>query len=286
MKFMHYKSGSEVKLAVCCEDRIFDVAAMGENLPADFDELLKGGEEAVDAVAEALTDSEAADKAEVTGEIVYAPAVPNPGKILCIGLNYYAHGKEIKMNIPETPTVFSKFNNTLAAHNDVIKLPREAFKFDYEAELVMVIGKKGKDIPKEEALSHVFGYTAGNDVSARDLQLLTGQWLIGKSCDGFAPIGPCVVTADEIDPQNLEIGSKVNGEITQLSNTSNMIFECAELISYISKYITLEPGDLIFTGTPSGVILGKPEGEQNWLKAGDEMEIFIEGIGSLKNKLA
>jgi len=286
MKFMHYKSGSEIKLAVCCEDRVFDVAALGESLPADFAKLLNGGEEAVDAVAEALTDSKAADKAEITGEIEYAPAVPNPGKILCIGLNYFAHGKEVKMNIPDTPTVFSKFNNALAANNEEIKLPREAFKFDYEAELVMVIGKKGKDIPKEDALSYVFGYTAGNDVSARDLQLLTGQWLIGKTCDGFAPIGPCIVTADEIDPQNLEIGCKVNGETVQLSNTGNMIFDCAELISYISKYITLEPGDIIFTGTPSGVILGKPEVEQNWLKPGDEMEIFIENIGSLKNKLA
>ena len=283
MKFLHYIKNDEINLAVKTDEGVFSLKDFSTKLPSDLNELLKGGKEAVLAIEAALK----GDKPAAIDEenLVYAPAVPNPEKILCIGLNYYAHGKEIKMKIPETPTVFSKFNNALAAHNSDIKLPDAAFKFDYEAELVIVIGKEGKNIKKEEALDHVFGYTIGNDVSARDLQMLTGQWLIGKTCDGFAPMGPYIVTADEIEPQNLEIGCKVNGETVQLSNTSNMIFDCAFIISYISQYITLKPGDVIFTGTPSGVILGKAPEEQVWLKAGDEMEIFIEKLGSLKNKL-
>ena len=273
MKLLHYKTDDGIKLAVQNENGIFELPYTLEQLfEMDAKQLEEVEKTAVNAVDE--------------NGLVYAPSVPKPGKILCIGLNYYAHGKEIKMNIPATPTVFSKFNNALAAHNDEIKLPKEAYKFDYEAELVIVIGKKGKDIPEKDALSHVFGYTVGNDFSARDLQLLTGQWLLGKSCDQFAPLGPCIVTAEGIDPQKLDIGCRVNGETVQSSNTENMIFDCAFLISYISKYITLEPGDVIFTGTPSGVILGKAEGEQNWLKQGDEVEVFVENIGSLKNKLA
>ena len=274
MKLLHYKKNGVVKLAVKNGNGIFD-------LPCKLDDLF-----AMDAEQLEKLENDAANTAPVDeSRLVYAPAVPRPGKILCIGLNYYAHGKEIKMNIPSTPTIFSKFNNALTAHNDEIKLPEAARKFDYEAELVIVIGKKGKNIAKEEALSYVFGYTVGNDFSARDLQLLTGQWLLGKSCDQFAPLGPCIVTADGIDPQNLDIGCRVNGELVQNSNTENMIFDCAFLISYISKFITLEPGDVIFTGTPSGVILGKAEADQNWLKAGDEVEVFVEKIGSLKNKL-
>ena len=273
MKLLHYKTADGVKLAVSKENGIFELPYKLEQL---FGMDAKQLEEVEDAAVNVIDES----------SLVYAPSVPAPGKILCIGLNYYAHGKEIKMNIPATPTVFSKFNNALAANNDVIKLPKEAYKFDYEAELVIVIGKKGKDIPEEDALGYVFGYTVGNDFSARDLQLLTGQWLLGKSCDQFAPLGPCIVTAEGIDPQKLDIGCKVNGVTVQSSNTENMIFDCAFLISYISKYITLEPGDVIFTGTPSGVILGKTEDEQNWLKAGDEVEVFVEKIGSLKNKLA
>lgn len=275
MKLMHYKTSDGVRLAAVTENGIFD-------LPCTLQQLIKGGEQALKQAQAAIASAAAVDESC----LCYAPAVPEPGKILCIGLNYYAHGKEIKMNIPKTPTVFSKFNNALSAHNDVVKLPKEAYKFDYEAELVIVIGKGGKDIPEETALEHVFGYTVGNDLSARDLQLLTGQWLLGKTCDGFAPLGPCIVTADSIDPSKLDIGCKVNGETVQSSDTGNMIFSCQQLISYISKYITLQPGDVIFTGTPSGVILGKKEEEQHWLKAGDVVEVYVEGIGSLVNTLA
>ena len=178
---------------------------------------------------------------------------------------------------------FSKFNNALAAHHQAISLPEDAKKFDYEAELVIVIGKEASKITKEEALSYVFGYTVGNDFSARDLQFRSGQWLLGKSCDDFAPIGPYLVTSDEINPQNLDITCTVNGELRQSANTRDMIFDCATIISYVSQFMTLKPGDLIFSGTPEGVILGYPEESQQWLKPGDKVIVSIESIGELVN---
>lgn len=164
-------------------------------------------------------------------------------------------------------------------------MPESAEKFDYEAELVIIIGKEARNVSKEEALSYVFGYTIGNDFSARDLQMRTGQWLLGKTCDGFAPIGPYITTADEINPNNLKVQCKVNNEIRQSANTRDMIFDCATIISYVSKHMTLKPGDIIFTGTPSGVILGYPEDKQSWLKSGDEIKINIENLGTLVNVL-
>lgn len=217
-------------------------------------------------------------------QIVFAPCVDHPEKILCIGLNYVSHRDEVNMTIPEYPVIFSKSNNALAAHNQMITLPQTAEKFDYEAELVIVIGKESRNVRKEDALSYVFGYTIGNDFTARDLQLRTDQWFLGKSCDSFAPIGPRLITADELNPSNLDIKCEVNGEIRQSANTCDMIFDCAEIISYISQYMTLKPGDLIFSGTPSGVILGYPEAEQNWLKAGDIVKISIDSLGTLTNK--
>lgn len=219
-------------------------------------------------------------------KIIYAPCVTNPEKILCVGLNYLKHGIEFKATIPSTPTLFSKFNNALAAHNQIIQLPKSAEQFDYEAELVIVIGKKASNVSKEDALSYVFGYTAGNDLSARDLQLRTGQWLLGKTCDQFAPLGPYLVTVDEVaDPNSLDISCEVNGKTRQSSNTREMIFSCADIISYASQYMTLKPGDIIFTGTPNGVIKGYPEVEQCWLKSGDKVMVSIEKIGSLVNVL-
>jgi len=218
-------------------------------------------------------------------EIHYAPVVTNPEKIVCVGLNYIDHAKESKMDIPTSPVIFSKFNNALSAHLDYIPIPEGAKQIDYEAELVVVIGKEAKNVSKEEALSYVFGYTIGNDVSARDLQFRTGQWLLGKSPDGFAPVGPFVVTSDEMDPYNLNIECRINGEIRQKANTRDMIFDCATLVSYLSTYMTLKPGDLIFTGTPDGVILGYAKDQQVWLKPGDEMVVSIEKLGELKNVL-
>jgi 2-keto-4-pentenoate hydratase/2-oxohepta-3-ene-1,7-dioic acid hydratase in catechol pathway len=159
-----------------------------------------------------------------------------------------------------------------------------ATDYDYEAELVAVIGKGGMNIPLDKAAGHIFGYTCGNDVSARDAQRLTSQWLIGKSLPGFAPAGPWIVTADEIDPCHLAITCRRGDEVVQSSNTEHMIFDVYTIVSFASKYIQLEPGDLIFTGTPDGVILGKEPGQQNWLKAGDEVTVSIEQIGDLTSR--
>ncbi|NLT94467.1 MAG: fumarylacetoacetate hydrolase family protein [Clostridia bacterium] len=219
--------------------------------------------------------------------LVFGPCVTNPEKILCIGLNYRQHAFESNMAIPPFPLLFSKFNNALAAHGEKIKIPNGVIKIDYEAELVIVMGQMAQNVGEEEALSKVFGYCPGNDLSARDLQFRTSQWLLGKTLDGFAPIGKYLVTADEVmDPDNLKLETLVNGEVRQSSNTGDMIFNCAYLISYISRYMTLRPGDLIFTGTPQGVIMGYPEDKQVWLKAGDEVVTRIEKLGELKVQLA
>ncbi|GGJ02135.1 2-keto-4-pentenoate hydratase [Alicyclobacillus cellulosilyticus] len=217
----------------------------------------------------------------------FGPCVPAPGKILCVGLNYRRHAAESNMPVPETPVLFPKYANALAAHGETIYAPLSAQKLDYEAELCIVIGRRAKHLSREEALYAVFGYCNANDLSARDLQFRTSQWLLGKTCDGFCPIGPYLVTADEVpDPNALSIRCFVNGELRQDSNTADMVFSCAELVHYVSQYMTLEPGDLILTGTPEGVILGYPPERQRWLDAGDEVTVEIEGLGRLTNRLA
>ncbi len=213
-----------------------------------------------------------------------APAVTGGEKILCIGLNYRQHAKECNLPLPEAPVLFNKFSNALAADGDCIPLDTRYNEYDYEAELVAVIGKPARNVPVEEALHYVFGYTCGNDLSTRDLQFVrSNQWLLSKTLDGFAPIGPCVVTADSLDPDHLKISCEVNGEVRQDSNTSDMVFSVAEIIADLSSHFTLMPGDLIFTGTPQGVMHGYPRDQKRWLKAGDHVEIEIEGIGTLHN---
>jgi 2-keto-4-pentenoate hydratase/2-oxohepta-3-ene-1,7-dioic acid hydratase in catechol pathway len=219
-------------------------------------------------------------------QIKIAPIVPNPGKIICVGLNYVEHTKESASEIPEFPVLFNKFNNTLAAHKEPIPIRPEWERIDYEAELAVVIGKKASRISENEALNYVLGYTIANDLSERHLQGRTSQWMLGKSVDKFLPLGPYLVTADEIpDPQNLTIRGWLNGELRQESNTSKMIFSVAHIISYISQTMTLHPGDVILTGTPEGVILGYPPDKRVWLKPDDEYTIEIENIGKLSNRL-
>lgn len=213
----------------------------------------------------------------------FAPAVTAPGKILCVGLNYASHRAEVPFGAPKYPALFSKFNNALNASGGEVHLPMGAKELDYEAELVVVIGKKVKDADEEEAAAAIFGYTAGNDFTARDLQRRTSQWLLGKTPDGFAPLGPYIVPAAEIDVSHLAVQTFVNGEMRQDGRTADMIFSPAAIVSYISKCMTLDPGDVIFTGTPHGVIFGLPEKERRWLRAGDEVVVKIEGIGELRN---
>lgn len=213
------------------------------------------------------------------------PCVPRPSKIICIGLNYRKHAEESGMPIPTVPIAFTKYNNTLVDYGKEVRLGAEGEQFDYEVELGVVIGKKCKNVPREKALDYVFGYCAANDLSCRDLQFKTSQWLLGKSLDHFLPLGKCLVTADEVgDPQQLQLTCTVNGEQRQNSNTVDMIFSVAEIIEFLSRFMTLEPGDLILTGTPSGVIMGLPE--KNWLKPGDKVTVSIEKLGSTENTMA
>ncbi|HET9751347.1 MAG TPA: fumarylacetoacetate hydrolase family protein [Myxococcales bacterium] len=269
---------------------ILDVAAAAKarrvRAPMTTDEVIRGTELA--GLRRILAAKTTAAFLVPEAKAVFGPCVLSPGKLLLMGLNYRRHAAEVKLPLPETPTFFSKFNNTLLGHGGVIELPKsESSKFDYEAELVIVIGKKAQRVPPEAALACVFGYATGNDFSARDLQFKTSQWLLGKTCDGFAPLGPWLVSADLVkDPQNLAVRCSVNGEVRQSSNTSDMIFSCAQLISYASRHMTLLPGDVIFTGTPEGVIQGKPEAERVWLKAGDQLATEIEGLGELRFSLA
>lgn len=217
-------------------------------------------------------------------DLELGPCLPLANKIICIGLNYRRHAREANMAEPKAPILFAKYNNCLASAHDSINLPTTRYQYDYESELAVVIGKRVKRVSAEEALESVFGYCVANDLSERELQMSAGQWTIGKMLDGFLPVGPYLVTADEVgDPQNLGIRCWVNGELRQDSNTADMIFSVAELISYISCYATLEPGDIIVTGTPEGVILGMEN--KVWLKPGDEVTVEIDKLGQLRNRL-
>ena len=286
LKFVNFQLNSQIRLGVKVENGIMDIAQVSDayslEVPNTIEQIIAAGKSVIEKLQKYV---ESTSFLIDEDNIVYAPCVTNPEKIICIGLNYLDHANESKMEIPLSPVVFSKFSNALAGNKQEILLPINAKQFDYEAELVIVIGKTAESVSRENAMSYIFGYTIGNDLSARDLQFRTGQWLLGKTCDGFAPIGPYLVTADEVNPSDLEISCRVNGELRQQGNTKNMIFDCAYIVSYLSHHMTLKPGDIIFTGTPAGVILGYPERERVWLKSGDEVSVSIEKIGTLINKL-
>jgi 2,4-diketo-3-deoxy-L-fuconate hydrolase len=218
----------------------------------------------------------------LSGLRLLAP-VTKPEKIVCVGLNYRDHAAESGQPVPEEPVLFAKYRNSLVGPGGSIKLPRAApDRVDYEAELAVVIGRSAARVPASRALEHVAGYTCANDVSARDLQARGGQWVRGKAIDSFLPLGPWLVTPDEIgDPQRLRIRCTINGEVLQDSNTQQMVFGVAELISFISQTITLSPGDVIITGTPPGV--GAARKPPRFLRAGDDVTVTIEGIGDLTN---
>jgi 2-keto-4-pentenoate hydratase/2-oxohepta-3-ene-1,7-dioic acid hydratase in catechol pathway len=212
----------------------------------------------------------------------FGPCVTEPEKIVCIGLNYRRHIAEVGAPVPKEPVLFNKFNTALNAHGGTIAVSEEDAKnFDYEAELVIVIGRTARNVIEADALNYVFGYATGNDFTARDLQSRSTQWMLGKTLDGSGPVGPWLVTADQVNGDNLKIECRVNGQVRQSSNTADMLFNCRQLVSYVSKYITLKPGDIIFTGTPEGVIAGYPKDKQVWLKAGDKVTTSIEKLGEL-----
>lgn len=262
------------------DDRYVDLAAVDASLPASLRELLaaEGGVERAAAAAE---------KGLAAGQFVegtiQAP-IPDPGKVICIGLNYRDHAEESGMAIPEEPVCFSKFGNTIIGPGESIRLPAVSQQVDYEAELVVVIGKRAYGVAREDAFDYVAGYMNGHDVSARDWQIGKPgkQWLLGKTPDTFAPIGPWLVTRDEVaDPHAMDISLRLNGETMQSGNTREFIFGVDELIAYLTQIMTLEPGDIIFTGTPPGV--GMARDPQVFLKPGDQVEVEIAGLGVLGN---
>lgn len=295
MKLLTFQTAEGLELGIHTEQGVLDVTkaaqAVGksEAVPQTIEAVWGGGDAAL-AVLKEVVDAVGQQKSEnlylAESGVKFGPSVPNPGKIICVGLNYRKHAAETGMPVPAYPILFNKYNNSIAAHGDEVELPSQSEQVDYEAELMIVIGKKAKNVSREEALSYVFGYSASNDLSARDLQFRTNQWLLGKSLDGFAPVGPYLVTADEVgDPNDLGIRCYVNGEERQNSNTSDMVFHCDEIISYTSQFMTLEPGDIILTGTPEGVIMGYPKDQQVWLKDGDEVTVEIDKLGRLTNRM-
>jgi 2-keto-4-pentenoate hydratase/2-oxohepta-3-ene-1,7-dioic acid hydratase in catechol pathway len=218
---------------------------------------------------------------EIAGQQLLAP-VPNPGKLICIGLNYRDHAAEAGLATPAEPVVFAKLSNTVNGPYSPIRMPRATEQIDYEGELGVVLGKTCKGVKEADALEYVAGYLAVNDVSARDVQHRNGQWTLGKSPDGFAPMGPALVTADDVgDPQQLDLRTRIGDEVVQSSNTREMIFPVARLISFISEFVTLEPGDVIATGTPSGV--GGAQEPPRWLRAGETVHVEFPRLGALAN---
>lgn len=280
MRLVSYRSERGARVAGVRDGQLVDLHQADGRIPASMVELLAAGPEILNLAQEAVA----------TG-LPFAPQgvkllapVPDPQKVICIGLNYADHAKESGVEPPEEPVVFCKFPSAVAAHEDDIVLPSISSEVDYEAELVVIIGTGGRDIPRSKAFDHVAGYACGHDVSARDWQLRKpgGQWLLGKTFDTFAPYGPELVTKDEVgDPGDLGIHLRLNGELMQSSSTSQLIFKIDELVAYISSICTLLPGDIIFTGTPPGV--GAARKPQVFLRPGDEVEVEIESLGVLKN---
>ncbi|WP_026535014.1 fumarylacetoacetate hydrolase family protein [Arthrobacter sp. H14] len=285
MKILSFHAPDGVRLGIETDAGVVDVraaaAAAGLPAPATMQELIAGGAESSDQLKHVLG---TAKETVPAAEISFAPPINDPNKIICVGANYRKHAAEAGLPLPSRPIYFSKFRNSLAGHQESVAVPSATEQVDYEVELVAVIGQPTRNVGVTEALDYVFGYATGNDLSARELQMRTTQWLYGKAIDGFAPLGPYIVTADEVaDPQNLNLKCWVNGEQRQNSNTKDMVFSVAEMISDLSQIMTLEPGDLIYTGTPEGVILGMQE--KIWLKPGDEISCEVEGLGVLTNAL-
>ena len=278
------------RLAAKTERGVLDVVgaaqALGIEVPDTIDEMFRGGGGgAVEAtVQKASTSDTARNYIRAASELTFGPCLLEPEKILMVGYNYRKHIAEVKAQVPTEPVLFNKFNNALLGHGATVPLPTQvSTEFDYEVELVIVMGKTARDIAEADALSFVAGYCTGNDFSARDLQRRSTQFMLGKTPDGFAPLGPWLVSADQIpNPNSLGLSCHVNGERRQFSNTSDMLFSCAQIVSYISRHMTLRPGDIVYTGTPEGVIQGYPPERRVWLKPGDQITCEVEKLGELR----
>jgi len=282
VKFATYLRDGQPRLGVVDRDAVVDLADARPGVPPDLRLALLAGVDLVAAAKAALSfDAKRLPLASLT----LAPLVPEPGKVVCLGLNYYDHAKESGRQKPEYPWFFFRGASSLLAHGGEALRPRVSEKFDYEAELAVVIGKRGKHVKQAVALEIVFGYTCFNDISVRDYQKRTPQWTIGKNFDATGGFGPVLVSADELPPgaMELKIQGRLNGEVMQDANTTDMVWGVAETIALLTECLTLEPGDVIVMGTPAGV--GQARTPPVWMKAGDRFEVEIERIGTLVNNI-
>ncbi|MBG98912.1 MAG: 5-oxopent-3-ene-1,2,5-tricarboxylate decarboxylase [Solibacterales bacterium] len=276
MRLVTFTTGDDARAGIAVGDQIIDLASSGFE---DVLSFLEAGDAAVVTARDLVTSPrEVFSRLDVE---LLAP-VPTPQKFICIGLNYLDHAIESGKEVPTTPVIFTKYNNAVIGPGHPIELPSVSDQVDYEAEFAFVIGKSGKNIRAEDWEEYVFGYTIVHDVSARDWQLATSQWTIGKTFDTFGPMGPELVSKEEItDPHNLRISLELNGQVLQDSNTSQLIFNIPALVEHLSKVMTLSPGDVVSTGTPPGV--GMARKPPIFMKPGDDVAITIEGIGELRN---
>jgi 2-keto-4-pentenoate hydratase/2-oxohepta-3-ene-1,7-dioic acid hydratase in catechol pathway len=282
MRLATIQTAAGPRAAVCKSSAFVDLHATDARIPASVKAILAGGAALLHA-AQACAERGDAVRHDAARVKHLAP-VPDPQKVICIGLNYRDHAVESGSPIPPEPVLFSKYPTALIGHEEAIRLPAVSKEVDFEAELVIVIGQRGRKLTPEQAMDYVAGYTIGHDVSARDWQLRKtgGQWMVGKTFDTFAPAGPVLVTKDEVpNPHNLAIALRLNGQTMQKSSTAQMIFSVGQIVSYLSLVFTLEPGDLIFTGTPPGV--GMARKPPVFLKPGDVCEVEIESLGVLRN---
>jgi 2-keto-4-pentenoate hydratase/2-oxohepta-3-ene-1,7-dioic acid hydratase in catechol pathway len=281
MKFVTFERGGASEPGVLMNNEVVGLKGAGFKTMLD---VISGGVAARARIEEWVLKPAADAVASLAAVRLLAP-IPRPPKIICVGLNYRDHAIESNMEIPKVPTIFSKYGTSVIGPDEIIRLPRLSTKPDYEAEFAVIIGKGGRYIPSAMWQQHVFGYTNLNDVSARDFQMATSQWMMGKTFDTFAPMGPAIVSADEIaDPHNLDISLSINGETLQSSNTKNLIFRIPDLIEYLSSVFTLESGDVISTGTPAGV--GFARKPPRFLAPGDEVIVRVQGLGELRNPVA
>jgi 2-keto-4-pentenoate hydratase/2-oxohepta-3-ene-1,7-dioic acid hydratase in catechol pathway len=276
MRLVTFEQGGHRHAGVLLQDRV--VSLEGAGFP-DLISVLRGGTQALGTV-QAFTAN--APSAVPLASVKLCAPIPDPPKILCMGLNYRDHTKEAGLELPKYPVIFAKYSNTVIGPGDNIVLPRNSRKPDYEAEFGFVIGKRARHIKAEDWPNYVFGYMNCNDVSARDYQMSVSQWTMGKNFDTFAPMGPYLVSADEIaDPHNLNISLTLNGQTMQSSNTRELIFKVPETVAFLSSVMTLEPGDVVLTGTPAGV--GFSRKPPRWLMPGDEVVVRVSGLGELRN---
>ena len=285
MRLCSYReSGGDERLAVVVGDRALPAADLAPGGPRTIVELLAGGQRALDALRERATEDRFRRDGRPLEELQLLAPVPRPRKVVAIGRNYREHAAEEGAEPPTAPLIFAKFPTSVIGPGDSICWdPALTTQVDYEAELGVVIGRRARRLTREQALDAVLGYTCLNDVSARDLQFGDGQWTRGKSLDSFCPMGPVLVTTDELgDAGDLAIGCTVNGEVRQAARTSDLYFGVAEIVSHCSQAFTLEPGDVIATGTPAGV--GAFRKPPVWLAPGDEVVVEIERIGRLVNR--